>query len=207
MLIDGDMIDGKGERSGGVEQITTDMSAQCDMAVSVVEHIRRYCKKNVQIIGTYGTPYHTSVAGDDWEKQIAKDAGFTKIGAHEWIDVNGCIIDLKHHIGSSSVPHGRYTAVARDMLWNTLWADMKLQPKSQITLRAHVHYHEFCGNSRRMGMTLPALQGLGSKFGAKICSGVVDFGFMYFGITSADDFEYKPFINTIVSQAPEVVKI
>ena len=37
LIVNGDVIDGKGTRSGSTEQITADMFEQCDMAVKALE--------------------------------------------------------------------------------------------------------------------------------------------------------------------------
>jgi hypothetical protein len=134
------------------------------MSVAVFEHMRKYCKPTVKIVSVYGTPYHTTTNGDEWENIIAHRAGFDKIGSHEWIDVNGCIFDLKHHIGSSSVPHGRHTQSAKQHLWNLLWAEKGLQPKANVILRGHVHYHQYCGGTDWVAITSPALQGTDGSF-------------------------------------------
>jgi len=196
----GDLIDGKAPKSGGVELITTDTQEQCDMAIEIFEHIRKYCRKDVDIIGVYGTDYHVSTEGEDWENEIAKGAGFRKIGAHEWVDVNGCIFDLKHHIGRSEVPHGRYTASAREMLWSKLWSEEGLQPKSDYILRAHAHYFAHVGDATHTAMILPALQGLGSRFGARRCSGLVDWGLVYFEVDDKGRCEWRPIIKRITEQ-------
>ena len=119
----GDMIDGKGIRSGGTELLTSDRKEQVDMSVYIHNHIRDKSKKGFKWIGVYGTNYHAAgEGGEDWEVQVTEKCGFEKIGSHEWVNVNGCIFDLKHHVSSSSVPHGRHTPLAKEKLWNILWA-------------------------------------------------------------------------------------
>ena len=87
-------------------------------------------------------------------------------------------IDARHFIGSSSIPHGRYTALAREDLWRVLWADRSEGFTPHLLLRSHVHYHAFAGNEWVTMMTLPCMQGLGSKFGSRVCSGTVSLGFV-----------------------------
>ena len=203
----GDLIDGKAKRSGGTELITADVQEQCDMAVEVFETIREYCKKSVKIVGVYGTDYHVSTEGEDWENEIAYKAGFMKIGAHEWPSVNGCVFDLKHHIGNSSIPHGRYTAVAREQLWNNLWAEREEQPKSNVLIRAHVHHYNQIADADGVAMTMPALQGMGSRYGSRQCSGTVDWGLIYFKIDSNGDYDWFPHIHRITAQKAQVVEV
>ena len=213
VLCSGDMVDGKGAWSGGTELISSDMETQCDMAVNVLDHVRMFAPKgkrgnNFGIVGVYGTAYHTATDGDDWEDVVAERAGFAKIGAHEWVDVNGCVFDLKHHIGGTSVPYGKGTAISKERLVNQLWADRADQPQASVFLRGHVHRFFHVGDSDFMGMTLPALQGMGSKFGARICSMPVDWGMVHFDIDEKGRIvDWQPHIVRIQEQKAKVVKI
>jgi hypothetical protein len=185
LLINGDATDGKGEKSGGTEQLTADRKIQCDMAYRVIEFI-----DPTIIRMTYGTRYHVSSSGEDWEDLLADKAGAT-IGSHEWYEVNGKIIDLKHKISGSQIPHGRYTPIAREMLWNREWSIDGSQPKADILLRSHCHYFSPIKYDGSIGMTLPALQGFGSKYGARECSGKVDIGFVIFDIYNNGEIQWQ----------------
>ena len=177
-VCNGDGIDGKGGRSGGTELIQPDRKEQVQMAVECIE-----IAEAPNVVMTYGTPYHTGNE-DDWEGMIAsrlKDRGFNAtISGQEWIEVNGTTFDIKHKVGASGIPHGRSTPQKKEQLWNLIWADIGEQPRANIFLRSHVHYFDFSGTSTYLAMTLPALQGQGTKFGARQCSGVVDFGLVWF---------------------------
>jgi len=179
----GDCIDGKGEKSGGTELITTDRNRQCDIAIRCIEVI-----KAKKIIMCYGTGYHTGNT-EDFEDIIANQIG-AKIGSHEWCDVNGVLFDLKHHIGSSSVPYSRGTAIAKDKLWNDIWAEKKLQPKSDILLRGHTHYDYFVGTSEWSAMYCPGME-WSTKFGCRRCSGDVSIGLMVFDISPSGQYEWQ----------------
>jgi len=73
IIINGDMIDGKGKITGGTEQITTSLQEQCDIACDVIQHITfNRGKKGYKIVATFGTGYHTDSEGDQWEGVIAK---------------------------------------------------------------------------------------------------------------------------------------
>lgn len=187
LLLNGDALDGKGERSGGTELITPDVNVQTNMGEKIIEFI------DPSIIRmTYGTPYHTG-SQDDWEDQLADKVG-AKIGSHEWFEVNGRVIDMKHKIGSSQIPHGRFTPLARDILWNREWAADGSQPRADILLRSHVHYHVPLEYEGCIGMTLPAMQGFGSKFGSRQCSGKVHIGFVIIDIYDNGEIQWKPII-------------
>ena len=203
LLHGGDCIEGKGERSGGTELITSDREEQAEMAAEIIRYINAD-----KVIMVYGTPYHTGRL-EDWEDVVARheDVKAEKIGSHEWIDVNGLIFDLKHFIGASSIPHGRHTAIARARLWNLLWAEREAQPKADVVLRAHVHYFDYCGDRRGVNIILPALQAAATKFGARGCEGEVDFGLVYFDVTSREDWHWEERIETPASSIPAPVSV
>lgn len=181
LFVNGDAIDGKGERSGGTEQLEPDHLKQCDMAVEVLSRFDA-----AEVVMTYGTPYHVG-KDTDYENIVAQRLGGT-IHGHAWPEVNGLVFDLKHKIGGSTVPHGRYTAIARDALWNELWAIRDGQPLADVIVRSHVHYIVWAGSPGKLGVVTPALQGWGSKYGVRQCSGVVDVGFLSFDIASKEEY-------------------
>lgn len=184
LILNGDAVDGKGERSGGTEQTSSDRTIQCNMAYKAIEFI------DPSVIRmTYGTPSHVGVL-EDWEDVLAEKAG-AKIGSHEWFEINGKIFDCKHKIGSSQIPHGRFTPIAREVLWNREWAMDGSQPKADILLRSHVHYFSPIEYDGTIGMTLPAMMGFGSKYGSRQCSGRVDIGFVIFDIYDNGEVRWK----------------
>lgn len=171
----GDAIEGKGERSGGTELIQSDRTEQAEMATEALRasKARRY-------ILTYGTPYHVG-REDDFERIIATNLK-GEIHGHLFADIGGKIFDFKHKVGSSNVPYGRHTAVARSKTWNTIWASLNGQPHSDILVRSHVHYFDYNGNKSHLMFTTPCLQGFGSKFGVRQCEGIIDIGVVWMKI-------------------------
>jgi len=170
LIVNGDCIDGRGPKSGSMELIYLDRQDQCDMAVAAITYVEAKT-----IVMSYGTPYHTGEL-EDWENQIARDVGALKIGSEDTINVNGTLINYRHHIGRSSIPHGRHTAVAKEHLWNQLWAVRGEYPLANFIIRSHVHYHIHAGGFGWTGITTPALQGYGTRLGARRMSGTVDIG-------------------------------
>jgi hypothetical protein len=168
LVVGGDAIEGKGQGSGGTELITADRKIQVEMAAYAI----RDRSKRIAILK--GTKYHVGDE-EDWEEVLADRVQADHCGAHEWIDAQGVIIDCKHKISGSSIPHGRSTPLARAHLWNLLWAEREMQPKAQIIVRSHVHYHVFTGGAGWVAMTTPALQGW-TKFGSLEVEGTNDIG-------------------------------
>lgn len=197
----GDAIDGKGQKSGGTEERTTDMNEQCQMAIKCIKEA--HAKKIMMI---YGTPYHTGV-DQDMEDVVANELK-CEIHGHSFIDINGVVFDLKHFIGSSSIPHGRWTSLASDKLWNTVWHnEHDLQPDSDVVIRAHVHYHVSMTESDQwMGLTCPALQGFGSKFGIRKCKNTVHVGFVVFDIDEKGNYSWHPELLRLELQKAPLLK-
>ena len=186
----GDMIDGKGKKSGGGELITSNLEEQSDMAAYVCDTVRLHANKGFKWYGVMGTNYHVSNDGDNWDVVSANRAGFERMGAHEWIDVNGLIFDLKHKVGGSAIPYGRGTAIARARFQNVLWAEMDAQPKSHVFLRGHNHYTFQVGEPGTwLALVCPALQGW-TKFGALECEAPVHWGISVFDVVNKNDWSY-----------------
>ena len=197
VIVNGDCIDGKGAKSGGTEQLTTDMLKQCKMATKALKVIPGKPKFFI----SYGTGYHVGDT-EDFENIVADEIEAEKIGAEDTIDVNGLLINYLHHVGVSSIPHGRHTAVAKEKLVNQIWAARGEYPEADVIIRSHVHYHNFCGGPGWLGMTTPALQGYGSKYGARRCTGVVDVGLVHFDIWSKDKWDWKSHILRFPAEEP-----
>ena len=201
LLVNGDCIDGREKKSGGSELIAVDRDDQCDMASELIRFI-----KAKKIVMTYGTPYHCGSI-EDHENKIAREVKAEKIGGHEWVSVNGLVFDLKHKVGSSSIPHGRFTSIAKEKLWNLLWSEREESPKSDIIIRSHVHYHNYCGGNDWLAMTTPALQGPGSKFGIRQCTGVVDFGLVCFDVNVSGNYSWQAHIIKLLDKKNMLLKL
>jgi len=202
LFVLGDCIDGRGEKSGSTELITTDRQIQCQMAADCINMWNA-----PKIAMVFGTAYHAGQR-EDWESIVAEMVQADKIGGQEWVDVNGICFDLKHFTSMSQIPHGFGTSLARDTwLWNTIWQIRKEQPKVDVFLRGHVHNFGYIGNDSFLAVTCPALQGLGSKFGARIPSRRVDFGIMWFDTPGKHGglFDWDWDIVTVKEQRPKVL--
>lgn len=166
LLYMGDGIDGNGFRSGGTELIYVDRKIQVRMCIEAMEKVEA---KKITMV--YGTPYHTGQA-EDFEMDIATHFG-CKIGGHEWENINGCIFDLKHKQSNCKNPA---TGIWNEMVDQREWAGLGEQPKANVLVRAHTH--RFCITRLEdcIGISIPALQAYGTKFGARQCSRKVQFG-------------------------------
>lgn len=209
VLANGDLIEGKGFRSEGVEVMVPDRHDQAKMAIRCLTEIMG---SDTNLIMTYGTDYHTG-AGEDYERVVFetlrgddKEDEWGSIGAIAHFEVEGVTFEAKHHIGSSQVPHTRHTAVARDRLWNVLWSERGQMPKADVLIRSHTHYYNYAGGPDWVGITTPALQGFGTRYGARRMSGIVDFGFLVFTVNEGR-FSWQPAIVGIKAQHAKVVSL
>jgi len=185
----GDMTEGMASRSAGSELLYHSWQDQTDMATQCI--LETGCKR---IIMVHGTPYHTagSEDGHDHENTIARtlsDMGHhVTIGSHEWPLINGIQFDIKHKVGSSSTPYGRFTPLAKEHSWNLHWhAFNGSQPKAHVFLRGHVHDFRECSGADWIAMSLPNLTDWGNKYGERQCSGLVTTGLTWFNILPDDD--------------------
>jgi hypothetical protein len=173
LVCNGDAIEGKADRTGGTELITADRRRQVEMARKALDIMRAE-----KICIVYGTPYHVG-REEDWEAILADSMG-ASCKSHLFLDVEGTVFDIKHRVSSSIIPYGRLTAPLREKVWNVLWAERGEQPRAEVIIRSHVHYYGYAGDARGLVITTPALQGPGSKYGARMCAGTIDFGFLVF---------------------------
>lgn len=185
LCVNGDLIDGSGDRSGGTELLTTDREQQSNMAC---ECIKVANAKHIRI--TYGTAYHSGIA-EDFENLVAKDVNADNICAHDFFEVNGLSFDVKHHIGGGGSPMNRTGAIGKERIWAMLWNARGERPLCDVFVRGHAHYFSYCGDAEFLAITQPALQGAGSKYGERRMSGTVDFGLVYFDIEDKENWQWN----------------
>lgn len=188
LLMNGDAIEGKGLDTGGKELLTADRHEQVRMAKMAIDLAEA---KKVRIL--YGTKRHVGKE-EDFESILVdtlkcKDV---QIGGHDFFNVNGCVIDAKHRVTSSTIPHGRFTTLARARFWNISWfSDNERQPKADIVIRSHVHYFCNCGAFSWQAFTTPALC-YNSIFGIRECEGLVDIGLLCFDFDAEGKYKWHP---------------
>lgn len=190
MVVNGDLVDGPGQRSGGAEQISTDANVQIDMA----EQCLRVVKGVKKLLIIRGTPYHTGDASDT-EDLIAQRFPDCKLGDHDQLDINGLIIDFKHKTGGGKRPHTRGGGIRAER------ADLDEYTKAEridlvhVIVRSHTHqkfFHPYqLGNTKFAEIITPALQDYGSKYGSRQCAGYVDYGIGWFDIVDKGNWTWQ----------------
>jgi len=200
LFANGDLIDGKGEKSGGTELRVSDRNHQCQMAAECLLY-----PEAERIYITYGTPYHSGQS-EDFEDNVAEKVGAVEIGSQLWVEVNGVVFDLKHQVGRSSVPYGGLTPIAKEAIINQLEAEKEEEPNSDILIRSHTHQFWHCGNGDWLALTTPALQAKGTKFGARRVVGGIQIGFVYFDVYEDGSFRWQARRIKLASQRPQVLQ-
>lgn len=195
LLINGDAIDGKNDKSGGNELTESSRTAQIQRVLDIIKFIN----PKQYVLLTYGTGYHVGMK-DNWEDLIKTHLNFhddndldAKIDGILNFDIDDVSIFARHKIGSSGIPHGRHAALARERLWKVYEAYETNDTAPDILLYSHVHYYAvvsgFSRGKQYFGFTLPALQNAGGIYGKTQCSGIVHFGFLSFDIEGTE-FSY-----------------
>ncbi len=198
VVCNGDVVDGPGEKKNGIEQVTTDRQEQVKMAIEFLHLFR--AKKYVF---STGTPYHTGKA-EDWERDVAKEFG-AEIREMPFVEVNGTHFGFRHFVSASSIPHGVFTPVARERLWNMLYAERDEQPKADVIIRSHVHSFAFCGNAEWRAITTPGLQGFGSSYGALKVSRLIDWGIIWFDVRGPRDYDFNWEVTRFQNQKARII--
>lgn len=185
-VANGDLIDGKGKKSGGNEQIVLDSNKQVEMAQSVLKYVDA---KEYHF--TYGTGYHTG-SDDDWEVQVAQDFGGDIQDVYTQ-NINGLVMRWRHHTGTSQSPTGRATPLLRQQEWDVLWSVDKEFEKADVLVYGHAHYLQGVFNRYGTAVISPALQGLGgSQLGARRLGAIIDYGFLHFDVESKEKWTMVP---------------
>lgn len=197
-VYNGDMIDGKQVKSGGLELLTADRFEQVRMAVSIHNKINP-----VKAIVIRGTKYHTGKEEnfeDDFADRIGAQIYNRFIG-----DIGGKVFDIRHKIGRSSVPHGRMTPLSRQVLWSRL-REEKSGIHADVIVRSHVHYHILLEESGVMAFTTPALQGE-SDYGAMECDGEMDYGLIVLDIYNDGRILPHKFFPKLKSMQRQLIEV
>ncbi len=175
LFVNGDAIEGKGYKNGGLELLTPDRKEQAEIAA---EGIKLFKPQHIRL--TYGSPYHVG-NWEDWEDLVAQKVGAPKPRGLLEVTVGGIPFNLRHFAPRSVIWYGRATPILRQELQEKLWAEWEERPAARILIRHHVHYHVYAGDPTCVAMTGPSLQAY-SEFGTRLCEGIVHMGLLWFDI-------------------------
>ncbi len=181
VIMNGDAIEGKGARNGGIELITSDRIEQGKMAVECLSQFTSAKK----FYFTYGTPYHTG-PDEKFEDSIS-DALDGHIENRLLLDINGLLFDVRHHVSGSSTPYSHVTPLKKEQIMALL--DNRIK-RGSITIRSHVHKYLAIEDNKGMALTTPCFQ-IYTDFGAGKCNGEIDLGFLIFNVKSKEEWSCK----------------
>ena len=170
LLVNGDCIEGRQDRQGGAELMTNDRNIQAEIA--------EYCIamwKAKNILMTYGTDYHTGSQAEDFEHTIARNLG-ARIGGRLFFKVEGLMIQARHKVGTSTIPHGRATALLKELMWALIREAQDGWPKVDILIRSHAHYNLWVEQPGKVALITPSLQLARGRYGSRQLSGNIHWG-------------------------------
>jgi hypothetical protein len=199
----GDIVDGSGDSSGGTED--QELPVQVEMAVAVVNFVNSRVNHFNR-----GTPYHTGKMKTTWEDMVCGMCKGATIGDEGHYKFNGLSVTAKHKIGNSSSPVSRYTALGSAAIKQLLWAETGQQPKANLIIRSHIHR---CSEVSDPAMNkavwvTPALQGLGSVYGARNVDGLpVHFGFLVLHVEDENNWGIDAHIASLELQKALVYEV
>lgn len=194
-----DAMDGTDRKSGDIDD--PKMTNQAEGAAELIAMLQ----PKSEVILLRGTKYHTAVEIQEFEEHIDKCLRLIMYEDHDRkISVSirsklkttindWFMLEARHFIGSSIIPHGRATTPLREQMWNVMNAALEAHEKDKpvkwpdLMCFGHRHYYLYAENAWGAVMCVPGWQALGNKFGEEICSGHIGLGLV--GLTIGDTKE------------------
>lgn len=192
IIANGDMIDGRGDKSGSTELIIADRMKQAEMAAEIINLVEA-----TDVLMTRGTEYHVGNA-EQFEDNIAERTGAKEIKDLIRFKINGSLFDIRHHVGRTTVPWSDFTAPFKELIL----ANLEREENVNMLIRSHVHKYTYGSiGTNQSTITTPGLQGH-TRFGSRKCIGRVDFGIVIIEVTPEGIIYTKPVIASLESLKP-----
>jgi hypothetical protein len=201
LIANGDLIEGTQSKQGGAELITPDRNVQAGMAVDCLREWR--AKK---IFLTYGTKYHVGEQAEDFEYSIAETLGAT-IEGRLYLRVEGMTLDVRHKVGTSGIPHGRATALMKEMMWDLIEEAKENGPKVDIVIRSHAHYHIWVEDPDKTMIITPGLQLKRGRYGTRECLGEIHWGAIRLTLHKGQIINKEKMIWKLHANKPKIFRI
>ena len=203
LCVNADCIDGSQSKQGGAELTTPDRNIQAEMAEECIG-----MWESQKTLMTFGSGYHVSGGAEDFEHNIARHIGAT-IGGRLNFEVEGVEFDMRHKIGSSSIPHGRATPLLREMMWNLMREslDGRQGDKLRVVVRSHVHYHIWIEQYKRVMFTTPCLQLSRGRHGSRECTGETHWGAMRLTVDNGEIVQKEVKICSLKANQYDLIRI
>lgn len=163
LVINGDLIDGVHHKTK--EVIHPDVGIQVKTAIEVLEPV---AKDAAYTYVVRGTESHVGTSETAIGRAIGAMTAGKEHSAHHWlIDVNGCLVSAKHHIGSTARTWTRATALGASLANERLEALNARRDIPNVLLRAHRHVPGLYKDPSGMLIVTPAWQAL-TSYGWKV---------------------------------------
>ena len=196
LIINGDAIDGSGEKCGGVDLITSDRNEQVEWAKNIVDFIGA---SDVRVV--LGTPYHVG-SEEDWEVTLARRINAKHCDPKGLYDLNGLIVDCVHKMSEAA---GAWTkAQLMSYLGKLHDAAVTGKPAEKMTnlmIRSHIHRCVgYCNPAMNFqAWTTPALAWApGTKYSRTMPDSLPrDIGLLVLHVESEKDWHIEPHICPI----------
>lgn len=185
----GDLIDGRGEKSGSNEIMVMDRMKQAEMAAEIIN-----ITEAPQVLLTRGTEYHVGNA-EQFEDHVAKCTDADIIEDVLRFRVNGSLFDVRHHVGRSTVPWSEATSPLKELIL----ANLERGEDINFLVRSHVHKYIYTSiGNNQAAITTPSLEGH-TRFGSRRCSGRVDFGVIVVDVDEKGVITCNPILANLES--------
>lgn len=186
LIVNGDATDGL-QIKGGMRDDDDWIPSQIDHAAQLVS---MWKAKEVFVVG--GTPYHVSAMSGkvDFEEILAHRIRAKFQNKLDMVLGGWFRLMCRHKIGSSSIPHGRFTPQARSRMWSILNSAVDGERPPHLSIFSHVHFFSYCEDFMGASMTTPAWSALGSAFGDSL-DGHCDVGAVKITVKGKDDWRWE----------------
>lgn len=160
LVVNGDLIDGDHHKT--VSIVTNNIAVQERMAVDLITPILRYYDR---VYVVRGTEAHVGASGQS-DERIASAIGAEAVdGNHSvyqlWLSHGNVLVNIAHHIGTTSSAAYESSAVMREMVAALVEAAQWRQTLPDIIVRSHRH--------RYIRVSIPAGQA-GNERASEICA-------------------------------------
>jgi len=197
VVVDGDAIDGPGRKNHGMEQLTTDMAVQSDMAY---EALAPWSPTDGYRVLS-GSGYHVDGYGA-MERTLASRLG-ARYSDDDYFTVEGVPMHARHFVSVSGSQNTQASLLSSDAIKMILARETIQYPEARVIVRAHVHSYMYVGTGRWIAMTLPALQLPFGIYGSRIPPKVYDVGLVIMDITKSGGISWHPELMSIKVDVPE----
>lgn len=194
VILAGDMIHG---RMPDALMTAIDRDEQVKQAAAI---INLFGADEVLLVA--GTPRHTGDL-ERWERVLAATVD-AKFGLRVFFEIEGVRFVVRHKVGRSRIPHGKATPLMRQAVWNELNAAREKEPKADVLLFGHTHYHLVVETPEWTAMTLPALC-CRTEFSDTQAEGDAHWGLVVMDVEDGCVVDRRSHTMTIRSDVPEVI--